>query len=175
MNFSESDFRHSTDASVCMLSPWETDGGVSWYCEQLVEKLEGEGENVDVLKMEKRNDMPPSRFYALGKTLSERYDLLHFQYTPGWFGSIGGYFWGSYLPLLDMGFDGPTVLTMHEYDIEERNRFIEGIQLVKNMAVANVSERVIVHSSRARKSLQSRIFFSTIEELFFPVDNEAEI
>lgn len=174
MNISE-DIIESEDSSICILSPWNTTGGVSWYTEKLAENLSNQDISVDILKMEENKDLGALQYYKLGKFLSDRYDLLHYQYTPGWYGNIAGYFWGLYLPMIELGFKGKSVLTMHEYDINERNSFIEFIQLLKNISVSNSPDKVIVHSNRAKRKLDKIMSSKNIEELFFPVDNKVEL
>lgn len=134
-----------------MIAPDIEKDGISKYTDFLMSELEKEID-IELLGIEKRQSL--TDILRLAKKAS-KYDIIHVQYTPEFWGNIFGYFWGSYFPIFAKLTSAKIVLTAHEYDFEHQNKIIEKIQKMKMKKTFSSCDKIIVHNEKGKKFIEN--------------------
>jgi glycosyltransferase involved in cell wall biosynthesis len=140
----------NSDVRVAMIAPGQEKDGIKKYTDYLTEELDAE---VDLERLSLSNTVDIFDVMKLSRE-SAKYDVVHIQYTPEWWGNIFGYFWGAQLIFFLLLARAKSVLTVHEYGFEHDNRYVQSIQRIKNRLIYSQTDQIIVHNQRGRDKIR---------------------
>ncbi|WP_256545629.1 glycosyltransferase [Halobellus inordinatus] len=148
---------------VCLITPWDQEGGIATYSERFADALEAVGIDVSVVPIKHSESSNPLAFTDIVSDVSASADVIHVQFEAGLFGQLAMSGVGAPLFFCALSQLGtPVVTTLHEVHERHSHRGIVGDYLlrardyiIERLAI-RASAVIVVHSSEARQILSSR-------------------
>lgn len=164
---------------VCLITPWDQEGGISTYSERFADALEAAGTDVSVVPIEHTESSNPLAFTDLVSDVPTSTDVIHVQFEAGLFGQLAMSGIGAPVFFYVLGRLGrPVVTTLHEVHERHSHRGTVGDYLlrardyvIERLAIW-ASDAIVIHSSEARQTLLSRHGTDVpIERLLHPAED----
>lgn len=170
-----------TDLTVTLVTPWKRRGGIASYSARFAEVLRDRGVTVEPVPVPATQPANPLSFGPLVDAIPAHADVVHVQFEAGLFGRLGMTGVGAPYFFHRLADDPrPVVTTLHEVHATHEHRGPVGDRLLRardwvtERAAIQASDRILVHTRGAERTLRRRHHGVLIERMLHPVNEDTE-